>query len=212
MGVTRQPGSRGRVMRSGVLTMVVLVGAMSAGGCSYGGGGSLVSTSGGGIVDEIAPGERQRLPMFSGTTLSGDSFNTRDAAGRVLVVNVWGSWCAPCRAEAPALKKISDEYTEQGVVFVGIDVRDNDASAVAFERNYGITYPSISTESSVEAMLAVGDVLPRNAVPSTLVVDASGRVAGRVVGGSTYETLKDLIESASEPGGPRPSPASQSPP
>ena len=121
----------------------------------------------------------------------------------MLVINLWGSWCPPCRAEAPALRRVWEETREQGVQFVGIDVRDNDAAAIAFERKYKITYPSITTADSGPAMLAFGSILPRNAIPSTLVVDRSGRVAARVVGRTTYVTLRDLVtETLAEADGP----------
>ncbi|MGI8901286.1 MAG: TlpA family protein disulfide reductase, partial [Nocardioides sp.] len=83
---------------------------------------------------------------------------------------------------------------DRGVRFVGINVRDNDASARAFERRYQITYPSIVTADSGKALLAFGSKLPPNAVPSTMVVDQQGRLAARVIGKTTYGTLTSLIE------------------
>lgn len=182
--------TRVHARRLAALTMMALLS-----GCGYGQPDDATASrvDGGSVIQEIAPDQREELPRFSGETLDGSQFDSRDYAGKVLVVNVWGSWCAPCRAEAPGLRKVSDEFRNRGVAFVGVDVRDNNAAAIAFERHYRITYPSISTASSADAMLAVGSVLPRSAVPSTLVLDRQGKVAARVVGATTEVTLRDLV-------------------
>ncbi|WP_460818683.1 TlpA family protein disulfide reductase [Nocardioides korecus] len=147
-------------------------------------------------MEQIKPVDRVKVPPVQGRTLDGAHFESRDHLGNVLVINVWGSWCAPCRAEAPVLRRVSSETKRQGVQFVGIDVRDNDAAAIAFERRYKITYPSIATADAGQAILAFGSMLPRNAIPSTLVVDREGRVAARVVGRTTYATLHTLVSDA----------------
>ncbi len=185
-----------------VATAAALIAALLASAC---GGSSLESGERGyitglGVVDQVAVADRVELPTIAGEPLDGDSFDSRSYLGKVLVINVWGSWCPPCREEAPALRKVSEETRDQGVQFVGIDVRDNDAAALAFERRYQITYPSITTADSGRAMLAFGSILPRNAIPSTLVVDRSGRVAARVIGRTTYVTLRELVtEALAEP-------------
>ena len=107
--------------------------------------------------------------------------------------NIWGSWCAPCRNEAPALRKAWSEHRQEGVQFIGINVRDNDVAARAFERRYKITYPSIRTDDSGAALLAFGSTLPPSAVPSTMVIDREGRIAARVIGETTYGTLTALV-------------------
>lgn len=192
-----------RLDRSRILAAAVTV-AVLATGC---GADSSLATGdkgyieGQGVVDQVDPADRVDLPAIEGGTLDGGQFDSRDYLGRVLVINVWGSWCPPCRAEAPVLRRVWEENQEKGVQFVGIDVRDNDAAAVAFERSYKITYPSITTEESGPAILAFGTIIPRNAVPSTLVVDREGRVAARVIGRTTYLTLKELVEDTlAEPG------------
>ena len=147
-----------------------------------------------GVVDQVDVADRVEMPHFEGDTLDGDFLDTRDHAGKVLVVNVWGSWCPPCREEAPGLRRVWEETRDKGVQFIGINIRDNDAAALAFERNYKITYPSIRTADSAQAMLAFSSILPRNAIPSTLVVDRDGRVAARVIGRTTYLTLRGLVD------------------
>lgn len=135
------------------------------------------------------------LPQIEGKTIAGDTLSLRSLRGHVVVLNVWGSWCAPCRAEAPDLSKISKETAPRGVRFVGIDVRDNPAAALAFERNYGITYPSFDDQHRLVLAQFTG-IIPVSAVPSTLVVDRSGLIRARVVGRVTGPTLRGLIEDA----------------
>ena len=153
-----------------------------------------------GVVEVIAAEDREEIDPITGTLLDGGAFDSAALTGRVVVYNVWGSWCAPCRTEAPELKRVWQETQRLGVQFVGINVRDNDASAQAFEDNYGIDYPSITTDTSSQAILAFGPALPPNAVPSTMIVDASGRLAARIVGPVDYSTLSTLVtETAAEP-------------
>jgi thiol-disulfide isomerase/thioredoxin len=156
--------------------------------------------TGPGVVSRIQPADRSTLPRVSGRLLDGGRFVSADHAGTVLVFNVWGSWCPPCRAEAPALQAVWEETRAKGVQFVGVDVKDNDAAARAFEREFGITYPSIVTADSGPVLLAFRSSLPPSAIPSTLVVDRSGRVAARIVGATTYTKLRRLVdEVAAEP-------------
>lgn len=135
------------------------------------------------------------LPAIAGKTVDDESLDLADLRGHVLVLNVWGSWCAPCRAEAPDLAKISAQTAARGVRFVGIDVRDNPAAARAFARNYGITYPSFDDQNGLVLAQFTG-IIPVSAVPSTLVVDKDGVIRARVVGRIDGATLRGLIEDA----------------
>ena len=158
--------------------------------------------SGDGIIEQVSPAERKVLPPITGGLLQGGEYDSRELLGMVVVYNVWGSWCAPCREEAPALRKVSRQTRPEGVRFVGINVRDNDASALAFERRYEIPYPSIRTADSQEALLAFGSKLPPSAVPSTMIVDREGRLAARVIGKTSYGTLSALVQDVlAEDGG-----------
>ena len=125
-----------------------------------------------GVVQVIAPEDRRQVKTFTGDLLGGGDFDSTSLAGKVVVYNVWGSWCAPCRTEAPVLKRVSEETQDLGVRFVGINVRDNDAAARAFEDSYGIEYPSITTDTSSDAVLAFGSAAVHGAVHMALVVDA----------------------------------------
>lgn len=150
--------------------------------------------SGPGVISRIAPADRRPLPQVTGRLLDGGRFDSREYRHTVLVFNVWGSWCPPCRAEAPALRAVWEETRDRGVQFVGIDVKDNDAAARAFEREFGITYPSIVTADSSQVLLAFRSSLPPNAIPSTLIVDRQARVAARIVGQTTYRKLRGLVD------------------
>lgn len=152
------------------------------------------SLSGAGLVEQVPIKDRRRLPAISGVLLQGGSYDSRELLGKVVVYNVWGSWCVPCREEAPALARVSKQTRTQGVRFIGINVRDNDAAARAFEQRYAIEYPSINTASSPRALLAFGSKLPPSAVPSTMVVDRRGRLAARIIGKTSYATLLALID------------------
>lgn len=129
---------------------------------------------------------------FEGQLLDGSDFESSALRGRVVVYNLWGSWCGPCRTEAPGLAKVADE-TSQDTTFLGITVRDNADAARAFERNFNIPYDSISPDDSSGALLALGRVLNAAAIPSTLVLDRQGRVAARVIGPVSEATLRALV-------------------
>jgi thiol-disulfide isomerase/thioredoxin len=112
-----------------------------------------------------------------------------------VVLNVWGSWCAPCQKEAPALEKASQELEAKNVSFIGINTRENGnkEAAAAFQRAYGITYPSLFDADST-ALLALRGAVSANAIPSTVVIDPQGRIAARISGATTTSTLVDVVE------------------
>lgn len=185
----------GKPSRRSVLSALAMAAVPGLAACAEGsadqGGGV---ASGDGVIEQVPVADRKVLPPIIGALLQGGEYDSRQLLGMVVVYNVWGSWCAPCREEAPALRKVAKQTRPDGVRFVGINVRDNDASALAFERRYDITYPSIRTADSQEALLAFGSRLPPSAVPSTMVVDRQGRLAARVIGKTTYGTLSALVD------------------
>ena len=131
--------------------------------------------------------DRSKVTALTGETLDGGSF--KQVAGKVLVINVWASWCSPCRAEAPTLLAISKKYQE--VQFVGILTRDNPATATAFINKFNIDYPTVVDDSK---LLNYRKVAAANAIPTTLVIDKTGKVAGRISGAVTVAGLSQLIE------------------
>jgi thiol-disulfide isomerase/thioredoxin len=149
---------------------------------------------GDGTVEVIEPADRKPAPALTGTTLDGSRFDLAAFRSSVTVLNVWASWCAPCRAEAPALQKVSSELAGQGVRFAGIDTRDTDDNARAFERRFGITYPSVVDRDGT-LLLKFKETLPPQAIPTTLVIDTDGRMAARALKPLTEEQLRDLVQS-----------------
>ena len=182
-----------RAVVAGVL-LVVLAGCSTTGadeGTRSAGQEGYVGVRGN--LTQIAPADRVELPTVSGTSLDGEPLSTADFSGRVVVVNVWGSWCAPCRAEAPALQRAS-EATRGRAQFVGITTRDNDpAQARAFVRAFGIGYPSIYDPDG-KALLQFAGTLPTSAIPSTLIIDEQGRLAARVLGEISELTLVTMVD------------------
>ncbi|MFO7690799.1 MAG: TlpA disulfide reductase family protein, partial [Cryobacterium sp.] len=130
---------------------------------------------------------------FAGEVESGEPVTSADYLGEVLVVNFWYASCAPCRAEADDLQAVNAQFTGQGAEFLGVNVRDQAPSALAFNKNYSITYPSVLDVDQGRMQLAFSGSIPPNAVPTTLVLDREGRVAARILGqvleASILETL-----------------------
>ena len=137
--------------------------------------------AGDGSVTEITLENRGDVITFSGTTETGATVSSADYLGNVLVVNFWYAGCAPCRAEAPDLESVYQETSPQGTNFLGVNVRDQAATVTTFNERFGITYPSIIDQDG-QAQLAFASQVPPNAVPTTLILDAKGRVAARILG------------------------------
>ncbi|MDH6278631.1 thiol-disulfide isomerase/thioredoxin [Aurantimicrobium minutum] len=137
--------------------------------------------AGDGSVTEITLENRGDVITFSGTTETGATVSSADYLGNVLVVNFWYAGCAPCRAEAPDLEQVYTETAPSGVNFLGVNVRDQAATIDSFNVRFGITYPSIIDQDG-QAQLAFAAQVPPNAVPTTLILDAQGRVAARILG------------------------------
>lgn len=159
--------------------------------------------AGDGSWTEIPEAERDEPVEFVGVDQNGDEVTSDDFAGEVLVVNFWYAACAPCRAEAPDLVELSAQYEGQGARFLGVNVRDQADTAIAFDETYGIEYPSIIDTNDGAVKLAFSGSVPPNAVPTTLVLDAEGRIAARIVGqvrdASILDTLiRDTIAESEE--------------
>jgi thiol-disulfide isomerase/thioredoxin len=156
--------------------------------------GSTGYVAGDGSTVVLPIDERQPAPELTGTTLDGGTYSTAAADGAVTVVNVWASWCAPCRAEAPTLERSFQQHLDQGVEFVGLNIRDSDAAARAFVERYAITYPNI-VDPEGRVQLALRDTLPPQSIPSTVFFDKQGRVAARVLGEVDQARLNGIIDT-----------------
>jgi peroxiredoxin len=179
-----------------VLAAALLLTACGSSASGSDGAGTAFVAGDGSIV-LIAPEDRGPAPDLVGPLLGGGEFRLRDHLGEVVVLNVWASWCAPCRAEAPALESVWREVQDDGVQFVGLDTRDTEAAALAFVEAYDVTYPNV-VDADGRLQLLFSDTLPPQAIPSTLVVDREGRVAGRILGRVTEATLTALIEDVAK--------------
>jgi thiol-disulfide isomerase/thioredoxin len=151
-----------------------------------------------GNLTRVPPDQRKELPAVSGPALGvGKPISTQDYRGKVVVINVWGSWCPPCRKEAPDLQAASVE-TKGTAQFVGITSKDYDpAPAEAFVRSFKITYPSIYDPTGKVLLAFAGD-LPPSAIPSTLIIDRDGRLAVRVLSEVSKITLVDMINDVAD--------------
>lgn len=149
--------------------------------------------AGDGSIVLLPEAERPAAPDLVGPTLDGGTFRLSDHLGEVVVLNVWASWCGPCRAEAPTLAALAEELDGQGVQFVGLDTRDSDATARSFVERFGIGYPNV-IDSDGRLQLLFADSLPPQAIPSTLVIDPQGRVAARALGKVSESSLRGMIE------------------
>ncbi|MCZ2401768.1 TlpA family protein disulfide reductase [Paenarthrobacter sp. Z7-10] len=151
--------------------------------------------AGDGSVTEYAAKDRKPAVQFSGMLFDGSTVNSSTIAGKVTVLNFWYAGCAPCRLEAPDLEALYKETGPKGVLFYGVNIRDEAATADAFNRTFSLTYPSFHDKDGA-VLLAMTDYVPPAAVPTTLVLDKAGRVSARILGVAEKGTLKTLISSA----------------
>jgi thiol-disulfide isomerase/thioredoxin len=186
-----------RTIRSAAAALTALAAAAAVAGCSGASSGSndtgnvgYVSTQIG--ISDIPAGQRVAAPALSGTTLTGSRFALTQDKGHITVINVWGSWCTPCRVEGPGLETAYQKYQAQGVDFLGIDARDDNDAALAYVNNNGITYPSLQ-DADETLLLQFKSVLPPTTIPSTVILDRSGKVAVRILGGTTAPQLEQQI-------------------
>lgn len=168
-----------------------LLAGCSSSGADGGSDGTVGFATGDGTVTIVPEEEREPAPILEGPSLDGGTLSTADMAGTPIVINVWGSWCAPCRAEAPELVAAADRLGDDAQ-FLGLNTRDLDeAPAQAFVRAFELNYPNIFDPDGT-LLLGFGQ-LPPKAIPSTLVIDAEGRVAARVIGEVNANTLVALV-------------------
>ena len=186
---------RRRQMLAGVMAgLTLLVTGCSSGNDATVYGGDFTFVSPDGKVDFRYPiADRKALSAISGPDLTGkNTLSVADYQGKVVVLNFWGSWCAPCRAEAPDLESAWTKLKPKGVQFLGVNVRDEQGAGAAFNASKGITYPSIY-DFGLRTMLSIRG-FPTGSIPSTIVLDRQGRVAAIHLGGPvTEQQILDLV-------------------
>ena len=197
------------VARAGAVMAAVVTAAMLLVGCSTGDdavaqGGTFEFVAPGGKTDIFydPPASRGKPGAVRGPSLADPSktLSLEDFSGQVVVINVWGQWCGPCRSEISELEKVYEATRGLGVAFLGIDVRDNNRqSAVDFVVDHKVTFPSIY-DPAMRTMIAFGGKYPTTVIPSTLVLDREHRVAAVFLRELLADDLKPVVERLAKEG------------
>lgn len=170
--------------------MPVLVGVWLVGVVAIGVVAALLASASGGSssavdpvgkIQAIAADHRVAAPRLSGPLLGGGTYDPAAYAGQVTLVNAWGSWCAPCRAELPVLRRLAQAAYPAPVKFLGIDVEDTTAGGEAMVKQYAVPYSSVF-DADRTIYDAFAPTLAGTGTPGTVVIDARGRVAATVIG------------------------------
>ena len=180
--------------------IAVLCGALVLlSGCATGddavvqGQGNVIVAPGGQTVIHYPIDQRKPIGTVSGELLDGDgTLNLDSFKGKVVVVNVWASWCPPCRKEATELETVYQETKDRGVAFAGINFRDNRTAATDFVADRGLTYPSIYDYGG-RNLKALG--VPVGAVPTTVILDRQLRPAALYLKSVSESELRDAVNA-----------------
>jgi thiol-disulfide isomerase/thioredoxin len=181
-----------RPRRAGLGALLAVTVALALVGCSGGGDDGDWKddcTTRDGVV-ECAPEHRPAAPKIAGELLTGGNYDSAQDRGQVVVVNFWGSWCAPCRAEADDLEATYQATRERGVRFLGINIQDDRDKAKAFEEAFKVSYPSVFDPPS---RLALAFDIPPNNIPATVVLDREGRIAVVIRSSVKRESFEPIL-------------------
>ncbi|MEU6274396.1 TlpA disulfide reductase family protein [Streptomyces populi] len=185
---------RAALYTAGAALAALLLSACGSGGTSGGGGGNNFVKGKDGI-STVAKGSRDAAPDLSGKTVDGKQIDVADYKGKVVVLNVWGSWCPPCRAETPNLVKVAKETAAKGVQFVGINTRDGSiALPQAFEKEKGVPYPSLYDPTGKLMLRFKKGTLNPQTIPSTIVIDRDGKIAARTLQALSEDKLHEMLD------------------
>jgi thiol-disulfide isomerase/thioredoxin len=151
------------------------------------------TTPGEPLTRTLEEGERPAAPDFTGTTLEGDEVHLSDYRGKVVLVNVWASWCGPCRAEAPELKRTQEKWAARGVHVLGIDNDNSRADGLAFQKEFQLGYPSLYDPAGKQALRLPHGLVNTQSLPFTIVIDPAGKVAATHMGAVTEPQMAKVI-------------------
>jgi thiol-disulfide isomerase/thioredoxin len=183
-----------RAKRRTVITAATVVAVLLAGALAV----TLLTQGKGNASDamvEYPAGHRPLAPDFTASSLTGTPVTFASYRGKTVVLNFWGSWCPPCRAEAPTLEVLAQQYGSKGVAFLGDDVGDTPQNALSFEQGVGISYPSVN-DPGYAIVQDFSQVAPISATPTTVVVDRTGHIAGMVLGSVSLAQMTTLLNYA----------------
>jgi peroxiredoxin len=185
-------------LRSGVLAVVLALTLAACTGAPASDGRTETGAeagyvSGDGSTRTWAPEDRGDPVELVGTDFSGAPVGVADWRGDVVVLNTWYAACPPCRAEAPDMVSLATDYADDGVHLLGINGTDDAGAAQAFERTFGVPYPTLA-DTDGSAVAALQGAVPLQAVPTTVVLDREGRVAARVLGLADGSTLRGMVD------------------
>ncbi len=179
------------------VALTLVVGGLLA-GCSSGSAVDRAASNpkgyiaGDGSVSMVQAADRTPLPDVRGKLLDGRQFSLSSEAGKVVVVNFWGSWCVPCQQEQPAINRAYAKTHADGVAFVGVDVKEHSTTqGQVFRRQHHVPYPSLYDDD--QSIALDFSHLPPSSVPSTVVVDRQGRQAARINGPTDEQTLLHVV-------------------
>ena len=192
-----QPLSRLTSRRRWLATLATTTSLLLVGGCGSTQANDEGFVAGDGSLTILPIDRRPTAPVIEGVTLDDQPWTSAKISDKVIVYNVWGSWCAPCVSEAPALVRASRRLDNQAA-FVGLNTRDFDKAAPrAFVRAYEIPYVNLFDPQGALILRFSGE-LPPNAIPSTIVIDRQGRLAARIIGETTEATLVGLVDDVAK--------------
>lgn len=164
-------------------------------GNKTGGGGDTNFVTGNSGISTADKGERADAPKLDGESLDGKALDLADYKGKIVVLNAWGSWCAPCRLEAKYFTKVAKATADKGVQFVGVNTRDAErAQAISFEKDFGVTYPSFYDPTGKLLLRFPKGTFKLQSIPSTVVIDRDGKLAARFVGPLDDTNLHKMLD------------------
>ncbi|MGW3013822.1 TlpA family protein disulfide reductase [Streptomyces sp. NPDC001219] len=198
MSACRAPRRLASRRRVTLLTAGAAVAALTLSACGDGASGGSAQTrfvQGKNGVDTVRKAERQAAPELSGESTTGKKLDVADYKGKVVILNVWGSWCGPCIAEAPNFSKVANETKDKGVQFLGINTRDSEKSqATSFEEEHKVPYPSLFDPTGRLMLRFPKGSLNPQSIPSTIAIDRHGKIAARSIGPLAEDDLRKMVD------------------